>query len=827
MASNLPPAFQRAKQALRFARVDEIRAYQAQELANDAIDAVDGREKLRLAQQVLEYYPYNTESWSAVGYHYLNDEKNYQASIEAFKTGIEAARIVNPMLTPEREEPIEWDNIDNRPYLRTIEGLALVYAESGNSVLAIETAELLAKWGRTTLNGKLAGWYILAARWNDAHQFLQVENRRLKEKDHTMDAGIAYSWLLVHYHAVEEGNVDSDEELYEALGQALKSNIHVPTLLITNDVQSRARPKYVSSGDEDEALSYVIDNLKLWEAIPGAIEWLLSTKERYGRKPNEETFIQMLRKQRVFVEIYDRPAKHITQNHKNMVGTALPEFRMPPECSQPHINGAVIHAQTFEFGSRDNWIQFRYDDVESVPFWSTILATIEDREEPAQEENPEIEPKQDLNQKQKHNRKRRDRKKRNHQKKALERGTLTELTHENVSDITSFLNLKEKAVTRSLNKIWLKGSTLVTKVDVDPNIVGADLDGALRFVALSFPNLKHFMLNVDQEFFLNLNNTYSYTQYGTNTFGDYYGGEDSRGSRGCPQLSGDSLKRIFEQESIYLDSVCIYFDECVTEHTSRILVDEEGLSTLHQQVSLRKLELVHPSFASFRSLFSMLRPLVNLQCLRLTSPHFPESEYEFGDRDCLWRYRSDLMKAIGSLPNLRSLMLEGHQITDNDLRHLSRLRDLRRLAIEGHFGSEGGISLTDVSMTFIASRFPKLKCLSVCYNRAITITGLQKVIRSCPLFMLEASEAGLGEEHLDNIVRNKPSLRFIRYGQGYLPTKNDFLKNATISSRGLCGFAGNLGIYEPKFHPTLLANHYATKKFIEDVDSRMSYLYED
>ena len=88
-------------------------------------------------------------------------------------------------------------------------------------------------------------------------------------------------------------------------------------------------------------------------------------------------------------------------------------------------------------------------------------------------------------------------------------------------------------------------------------------------------------------------------------------------------------------------------------------------------------------------------------------------------------------------------------------------------------------------------------------------------------------KCGLGEEHLDSIVRDKPSLRFIRYGLGYIPTKNDFLKNATISSRGFCGFVGNQGIYEPKFDPNLLANHYATKKFIEDVDSRMSYLYED
>ena len=71
------------------------------------------------------------------------------------------------------------------------------------------------------------------------------------------------------------------------------------------------------------------------------------------------------------------------------------------------------------------------------------------------------------------------------------------------------------------------------------------------------------------------------------------------------------------------------------------------------------------------------------------------------------------------------------------------------------------ISLTDVSMPFIASSFPKLKFLSVCYNRAITMAGLRKVIWSCPLFQLEASEAGLCEEHFESIVKSKPFLRFV------------------------------------------------------------------
>jgi len=286
---------------------------------------------------------------------------------------------------------------------------------------------------------------------------------------------------------------------------------------------------------------------------------------------------------------------------------------------------------------------------------------------------------------------------------------------------------------------------------------------------------------------------------------------------GSFQLSGESLRDVFQQDSIRLRSANITFDVCIEEHTFRILVEEEGLSALNQQVSLQKLSLGSGHFESLHALSSIIRPLVNLQYLRLCRPTFPDSEYRSSDRDDIWQNPSELLSTIGLLPNLRTLSLENHGITDNDLHHLLSLSELRELTLMGQFGDQAIISLTDSAMTFIASSFPNLESLEVSYNRSITMKGHREVIRSCPLLReLQASKAGIEAQHLEEIVRTNSSLRFIRYGVGYTPPNESFLEKATVASHGRCVFTGNLGLYEPKFDSNLLATHNASKKLIED-----------
>jgi hypothetical protein len=116
-----------------------------------------------------------------------------------------------------------------------------------------------------------------------------------------------------------------------------------------------------------------------------------------------------------------------------MVGTALAEFQMRPECSQPHVNGSAIHAQMRSLDLNLD-VRFLYEEVASVPFWSIL--TVNDEEE----------------------RKRKDLKNKIPKKKVpctlqtTDCEVWRELNAEHISIIVAFLNLKEKSMVRLLNK---------------------------------------------------------------------------------------------------------------------------------------------------------------------------------------------------------------------------------------------------------------------------------------------------------------------------------------------------------------------------------------
>ena len=133
-----------------------------------------------------------------------------------------------------------------------------------------------------------------------------------------------------------------------------------------------------------------------------------------------------------------------------------------------------------------------------------------------------------------------------------------------ISNISTFLSLKEKAVARSLNKVWLEGATLGKYAMINPDEWGTNLDGALSFVASSFPNIQHFSFKIKQGYFLNLNNE--------------LWDDDAKAMRRL-QLHGESLKSLFGNKSICLRTVNVTFGDSGTPHQNfRILVENSILN---------------------------------------------------------------------------------------------------------------------------------------------------------------------------------------------------------------------------------------------------------
>eukprot|EP00797_Seminavis_robusta_P001958 Sro111_g055270.1 Inherit from bactNOG: tetratricopeptide (577) ;mRNA; f:53324-55277 len=516
--ATLPSPLQRARESVASALISADLEDEAQEIAYDAMEVTDNpAAKIRLVEEALAVYPLSTEAWSVLGCHYLDSRKPYLALI-CFETAVTAARRIDPSCGIDRTEPLEWGYIENRPYLRAMRGLAKTYLATGDLHRAIETAELLSRWKNTALDSSLCGWYLRAGRLGDAERFIQA----LKKETRYQDCGIDYSRVLLKYHNVQCGRAEASE-LFQALKQALKSNPYAPDLLLAPESPLETPSSY-GGGDEREAILYAFDNHTVWRSFPGALDWLAESKSRHGDKPDEPTLIQLLRgKQPVFLCLSDGRAFPATQNRDCMRGRALPDFRVPPQVTARHTNGGDICVQNHDTSS-DDWVSFRYTDLAGVPFWNVLLtATLEEEETKEEEVSPPGTPKcwfcsAPETPDKKHKRcsvcsmamycsrecqtKDWKRKHRKECKRIKESKIWGELDTQTLSVITSYLNLKEKAVVSTLNKAWLEASTCDKSVSIDPDVVGANLDAVLGFVGRRFRNLLDVDIHIEQHHFL-------------------------------------------------------------------------------------------------------------------------------------------------------------------------------------------------------------------------------------------------------------------------------------------------------------------------------------
>lgn len=61
------------------------------------------------------------------------------------------------------------------------------------------------------------------------------------------------------------------------LAMAMKSNRHVPALLLRRTKLPRRSDDYITLGGKDEAIEYVREFAAPWERTPGAVAWLRDT----------------------------------------------------------------------------------------------------------------------------------------------------------------------------------------------------------------------------------------------------------------------------------------------------------------------------------------------------------------------------------------------------------------------------------------------------------------------------------------------------------------------------------------------------------------------
>jgi tetratricopeptide (TPR) repeat protein len=234
---------------------------QAQDLIYDAWEYADPMKRAAMARKSLKI-----SADCADAYVLLAEAAAAPAkALELYRKGVEAGERALGKEAFENDAGHFWGILQTRPYMRARAGLAQSLWDHGRHDDALaHYRDLL----RLNPNDNQGIRYVLAARLLELgrdHELAAL----LKEHE---DDGRAF---MIWTRALFVFRTDGDgPKSRRALAQALESNPHVPAYLLGDKPIPRELPDYTGLGDESEAMCWVAENIKAWEATSGGLAWL-------------------------------------------------------------------------------------------------------------------------------------------------------------------------------------------------------------------------------------------------------------------------------------------------------------------------------------------------------------------------------------------------------------------------------------------------------------------------------------------------------------------------------------------------------------------------
>jgi tetratricopeptide (TPR) repeat protein len=246
----------------------------AQDVMYDAWDAPTKRRRVALARKALAISPHCADA-----YVLLAEETARSASeaLDLYRKGVEAGELALGKESFEQDAGDFWGLLETRPYMRARAGLALALWASG------ERGEAVAYYHdmlRLNPNDNQGIRYLLAACLLEMERYDELDTL-LKEYDGEFSAAWTYTQALSCFRRA--GDTKRSRGL---LAEALKTNVHVPGVLLGGRKLPRARADFITMGGEDEAVEYVRDFGAGWERTPGAIAWLRETLPKLPKPPS-------------------------------------------------------------------------------------------------------------------------------------------------------------------------------------------------------------------------------------------------------------------------------------------------------------------------------------------------------------------------------------------------------------------------------------------------------------------------------------------------------------------------------------------------------------
>lgn len=240
----------------------QVALKQAQDLIYEAWEASTAKRRIALAEKALALSPLCADAYVVLAQH---AKRGSDKEFDLWRRGVEAGKKALGEVAFTECVGEFWGILETRPYMRARCGLVRALWARGARGEAIDH---LRDMLRLNPNDNQGARYVLAALLVEAER---DEDLAMLLKDYPDDGAAVWSWTAALLAFRRAGD---SKESGTLLTQALADNGHVPGYLFGERPLPKLLPAYISAGDEDEAIHYVVDFRTGWVNTPGAIDWL-------------------------------------------------------------------------------------------------------------------------------------------------------------------------------------------------------------------------------------------------------------------------------------------------------------------------------------------------------------------------------------------------------------------------------------------------------------------------------------------------------------------------------------------------------------------------
>jgi tetratricopeptide (TPR) repeat protein len=242
---------------------------------DDAIDSMESRpaRSERIFRKLIEKFPYQIDA-----YHHLaillgmrgEDEE----ALKLRKAAVELALALFPKEFELRKDRLEWGWMENRPFLRVYEGLAIDYQSMGDVRRALEMYEDLLSLNPNDNQGCRCSAVWCYFELDDPDGVLKVCERYPKDSMPEISYGRALALL-------QKGRENDAEAAFELAIKDLPKVGHELARKKHRKVVPERRG-YITVGGRDQAYAYWVDFGGYWRDTKGAIEFVRKRLEDEG-----------------------------------------------------------------------------------------------------------------------------------------------------------------------------------------------------------------------------------------------------------------------------------------------------------------------------------------------------------------------------------------------------------------------------------------------------------------------------------------------------------------------------------------------------------------